>query len=300
MLIEADESQKQARDRLTASVWGKGLTTETFLAREAALRAHPFAAKNMRTWLWLSPKAAPDSVLSSCETFEVRAFRDGRVGRAFIVASVFTEPSLRGKGHAVAMLEALSKQLSAEPGAIAVVLFSEVGASLYRRAGFTLIDTHDVIFDAQAGDVSNVQSVESVSGFFAPGHGVRLELSQAQAEWHLERERFYAKALHRAPPPAHRGRLGESELCVVASFQTNELHVLWYRFNAPDDVEPLVRWAASEAKRGGFARVRFWETAPFQLPSGALRIPRLDELAMIRPLDGGSSDWSGILRGSWA
>ncbi|MDP3506204.1 MAG: hypothetical protein Q8S33_38045 [Myxococcales bacterium] len=82
----------------------------------------------MRTWLWCA-----ESILCSCETFEVAATRGATSGRAFIVASAFTEPALRGKGHAVAMLNALVERT---PDALAMVLFSEVGPSLYERAGF--------------------------------------------------------------------------------------------------------------------------------------------------------------------
>lgn len=293
-LVEATASQKRERDRLTASTWGKGLSLEAFSSREIALRAHPFAARGMRSWWWVDER-----VRSSCETFEVPAFRDGRAGRAFVVASVFTEVAERGKGHAVAMLEALSTQLAAEPNALAVVLFSEVGASIYRRAGFTLVHAHDVLLDA-APSVQAVETSEAVRGFFEPGSGVRLEVSDAQADWHAERERFYARALGRPAPRAHRARVGDSELCVVASFQLNELHVLWYRFGAAGDVEPLLRWAASEAAWCGLERVRVWETVPFSLPPGATRLERPDELPMIRPLDGGPPAWEAILRGSWA
>ena len=68
-LVEADDAQKRARDELTASAWGKGLSSAQFLAREAALRAHPFAREAMRTWLWVDG----GQVCCSCETFEVRA-----------------------------------------------------------------------------------------------------------------------------------------------------------------------------------------------------------------------------------
>ncbi len=295
-LREATEIEKLERDRLTASVWGRGLASvDDFLERERVLRAHSFAARCMRTWL-LTEGAA---VLASCETFEVRGWRDGRPGRAFVVASVFTEPSLRGKGHAVALLEAVSSRLSSEPNAMAVVLFSEVGASIYQRARFTLIETHDVVMDARAGAAS-VSTSGSVVGSSTVGSGVRLEVSTEQADWHVERERFYAKALERRAPRAHRAQRGASELCVVASFQTNELHVLWYRFESPGDVGPLLRWAAAEAAFCSLARVRLWETEPFSVPPGAARLPRPDELPMIRPLDGGAPDWMAIERGSWA
>lgn len=129
---------------------------------------------------------------------------------------------------------------------------------------------------------------------------MRLEVSVAQAAWQLAREQFYAKAFGRPAPRAHRAQLGASELCAVASFQANELHVLWYRFASPADVEPLLRWAAAEAAFCSLSRVRLWETEPFSRPSWAVRLPRPDELPMIRPLDGGAPEWLAVERGSWA
>lgn len=300
-LVEANDAQKRARDALTASAWGRHLTVPQFLGREAALRAHPFARQTMRTWLW----AEGPEVRCSCETFEVAAWRGGVPGRAFLVASVFTEPALRGQGFAVAMLNALCAHLTG-PGVLAIALFSEVGAGLYERCGFVAQQAWDVVLPAETSklptDTSSPTEARPIAGppRRATPPVLCLELSSAQCDWHVERERYYADALGRPAPAPHVLTRGTSSLALTASFQTNELHVLWYDFRDEREVAPLLTEAAAVAATCGLKLVRLWETEAFPLPPFATREVRTDELPMIRPLDGGPASWTCIERGLWA
>ncbi|MBE2253034.1 MAG: GNAT family N-acetyltransferase [Myxococcus sp.] len=294
-LIEATDAEKLERDVLAASAWGRNLSTAQFLAREAALRAHPFARTAMRTWLWRD-----DEVRSSCETFEVAARRGAHTGRAFIVASVFTEPAFRGRGHAVAMLSALGARL-ARDGALAVALFSEVRPTLYERCGFVAQPGFDVTFPSRAA----TPGVQWSDGLEAPplrgdATALTLELSSAQCAWHLERERFYATTLGRPAPTVHLARRGDSRLAVAASFQRNELHVLWYDFREAADAVALLEACAALARACALPTVRVAEVTTLPLPSGARRVPRSDELPMVRALDGGAALWADIHQGLWA
>lgn len=297
-LVEATDAQKRARDVVTASAWGRLLTPTQFLEREVTLRAHPFAVAAMRTWLWVEG----DAVCSSCETFEVRARRGAVEGRAWLVASVFTEPHLRGRGFARALLDALARELSG-PGALALALFSEVGAPLYERAGFVGQPSWDVVLPVETSVLPVATWRTDAPGPMAAppaGPDVELDLSGAQCAWHVERERFYAAALRRPAPKGHLLVRGSSALAVAASFQTNELHVLWYDFRDEAEVEPMLREACAVAGACGLDAVRLWETTPFPVPPGGARVSRDDELPMVRPLDGGAARWTRIARGLWA
>lgn len=302
-LVEATDSDQRARDLLTAQAWGQKLTTEQFLQREAGLRAHPFAKQHLRTWLWVDEAGA---VLSSCETFEVPARRGSRLGRAFVIASVFTEPSLRGKGHAVTLINAVCERLGQRADALAVSLFSEVGARIYERAGFVAQPSWDVVLPLETSvlplvtsSVEELPAVEAPPSVTADG-SVQLELTVEQCDWQVERERLYARALKRPELKAHLLRRGRSSLALTASFQTNELHVLWYRFELPADVGPLLAAAAHHGRASGLKALRVWETTPIPLPAGAVRVERTDELPMLRALDGAPARWSFIERGLWA
>jgi GNAT superfamily N-acetyltransferase len=302
-LVEATDSEQRARDLLTAQAWGRQLTTEQFLQREAGLRAHPFAKQHLRTWLWVDEAGA---VLSSCETFEVPARRGSRLGRAFVIASVFTEPALRGKGHAVTLINAVCERLGQQTDALAVSLFSEVGARIYERAGFVAQPSWDVVLPLETSvlpmvtsSVEEFPAVEAPPSVMADG-SVQLELTVEQCDWQVERERLYARALKRPELKTHLLRRGRSSLALTASFQTNELHVLWYRFELPADVGPLLAAAADHGRASGLKALRVWETTPIPLPAGSARVERTDELPMLRSLDGAPARWSFIERGLWA
>lgn len=313
-LVEASEDERRSRDALTASAWGTALTTQQFLEREQRLRAHPFARTTMKTWLWRKGTR----VLSSCETFELEAVRGTRHGKAYVVASVFTEHTMRGRGHAVAMLEALVRHVSA-PWTLALVLFSEVGAKLYERCGFVEQRAFDVVWPANAGKaevtwLDEPLAPEFISTTVEPRplptvamHGplplvddVRLITTAAQSDWHIAREKFYASALNRRAAEHHVAQHGTSRLAVAAAFQASELHVLWYEFHDERDIEPLFTACASLAAALGLKRVRLWETTPFRVPPFAARARRTDELPMIHPIDTGPARWADITRTLWA
>jgi hypothetical protein len=131
-----------------------------------------------------------------------------------------------------------------------------------------------------------------------PGDGP-LELTWAQCDWHVERERFYSRALARPAPGTHTASFGEARCAFAASFQTNELHVLWYRCSSDDEARALIHGLQHVAHACHLDAVRFWETTP--LPTaGGRRVERLDEVPMLRALDGGASSWPEIHRGLWA
>lgn len=296
-LVEASDAEKRARDRLTASAWGTGLGVEQFLVREAGLRAHRFARASMRTWLWRDASG----VGCSCETFEVPARRGFVTGRAFIIASVFTEAARRREGHATALLGALATHLRS-PETLALALFSEVGPALYQRCGFVAQPATDVLLDARPAERSEVTWSDAPVApvFRVEPDALTVATTEAQCDWHLERERLYAAASNRPTLSHHVASLGHSRLAVTRSFQTNELHVLWYEFSTPDEARALLDATAALAHDVGVPTVRIWETTALPALPSARRAPRSDELPMVRPMDGGTPRWADITRGLWA
>jgi GNAT superfamily N-acetyltransferase len=299
LLVEATPAQQVLLDAVTASAWGQRLTLAQFLEREARLRAAPFARASLRTWLWTGDDGA---VRSSCETYRVPARRGERAGHGAIVASVFTEGPLRGRGYASAMLAVVCERLRAE-GTLAVGLFSEVGAALYERVGFVERPSWDVLWPAREGSLDGVSleaAVQAPPARRAPSPQVTFELTLDQCQWHVEREQTYASLLNLPSPTQHLARAGTSTVCWAASFQTGELHVLWYQLGRRDEADALLRAARHVAFSCGLSRVRVWETEPLPTVADAERVRRTDELPMLRALDGGASDWDTVHRGSWA
>ena len=93
VLREATAEEIQRRDAITHPSWGLPLSVEQYRERERRLRAHPFSRQGMTSWHW----AEGSTVLASCETFRMRSVLAGEEGTTYGVASVYTEPALRGR-----------------------------------------------------------------------------------------------------------------------------------------------------------------------------------------------------------
>ena len=298
MLRAATEAEKRQLDVATWQAWGSGLTVEQFCERELRLRAHRWARDAMTTWLWVDQHGA---VLASCETYGVSSHVGTAPGRAWSIASVFVESALRGQGHALQLMKALVEKLSDEPGAQAVVLFSEVGAGLYERAGFISVPAWDVCFPA-------CRSSTSIEWLLEPGaqpppreapNSLLISATADEVDWHLESERCYASALGRAPLEHHGARLGGSTIAWAAYHRTKELHVLWLDAVDPAHRTPLISAARHAAFRIGLERVRIWETTSLAGLLDAERTPRDEALPMFAPFTPGLTRWSDIHRAVW-
>ncbi len=296
MLAIASSKEQQARDRLTVETWGTGLTTDQFLEREQRLRAHPWAAAALTTWLW---KDASGAILCSCEVFldEAKAF--ARTGTAATIASVFTEPRLRAQGHAAKMLQALIVELRS---CLAVTLFSEIGTHYYQRLGFCPVPAFDTFFEprADAPAIEWLRKMASPRHLSGDAHTLRLSLSAERLDWHLERERIYGSAMKRGPLPHCGAQVGESTITWTAYWKTNELQVLSLDAKSPAELALLIHAASHAAQRGGLSTVRIWETTDLTSVPGAHRVARTDEVAMFLPLVPGLQAWTMVERGLWA
>ncbi len=300
-LVVASPAQQGARDAVTWAAWGGGLTLPQFLEREQQLRAHRWAARTLTTWLWC---AVDGTVLASCESFLDAAHAGARTGTAVTIASVFTEPRLRGHGHAGQLLTALLATLRADPACLAATLFSEIGTGLYQRLGFWPVPAFDTWFTPSADAPAGVAWLEGAlpPPHHAPGDAatLRLTLDAERLDWQLAREAFYGQVLGRAPLETHGARVGESTITWTAYWKTNELQVLSLDARAAGDAAVLVQAARTAAHRGGLPTVRVWETSPLDTLPGAKRTERTDEIAMFCPLAPGLQAWTEVERGLWA
>lgn len=289
----ASDVEKRKRDALTWTEWGQRLTVEQFLAREERLRAHPWSVDGMRTWLWTDG----DAVLSSCETFRCVARVGTRAGAAQAVASVFTEPALRGRGAATALLDAVAGVLEREPGHLATVLFSDVGERQYARCGFGAVSGADNTWapsDAAPEGVRWLGAHVDAPWPVAAADSLVIAPTAAQLDWHAERERFYRRCWDRPPLRARGAVLGGSSLQWAAFDKLDELVLLWLHAEAAEHVPPLLQAARFVAAQAGLRVVRAWVPAAQALPDAAVE-PRDGSLPMVRP----SAPWTSVQRGLW-
>lgn len=299
----ATEAEKQQRDALSFEAWGGGLSVVQYVEREVELRATAWAKAEMETWLWRDDAGM---VVSSCETFRCDSQVGYARGNTWAIASVFTERALRGKGYAAGMINALCEELRTRPRAQASVLFSEVGASLYRRCRYQEQQLFDWVVPAAEGqlDPHLTMLTEVPPGYAQPaaqsGEGeLRILASRAQLDWHLARERFYLNAQNRSPLACRGVRLANgAEAVWMAYAKTRELLVLWTNVKSDTDAAQLLRAGQKVAFDAGLKQVRLWETTPLRDMPGN-RVSRDGELPMFRPLGAQVSRWSDIQRVHW-
>ena len=296
-LLLADEAQKLARDRLTFPAWGSGLKLEQYLEREQRLRAHAWPAAAMQTWLLEDG----GEVKASCETFRNDSFVDGVPGSSWSIASVFTEERLRGKGHALELMKQVRDRLQGEPNAQSIVLFSEVGANLYQRAGYRVVEpaVDHVLPPSSAPLPKTVKPLEgNVPRPRAPGgKGLWLWPSVDQLDWHLERSRLYARYLGRQTLPYDAAECQGARIWWQAYLKTNELLVLWLE-GSREGIATLLDAARSLASATGLSQVRLWADPQLPLPTPQKVIPRTDELPMVCSFDD-RFEWKNVQRALW-
>ena len=306
-LVLATNEEKLARDLVTFPAWGDSLTLEQWRDREIRLRAHRWSVEAMETWLW---KDAQGEALASCETFRSPSALRGATGTAYAVASVYTEPHLRGRGHASAMISALVAHLPKhDPRAQATTLFSDVGAPIYERSGYRAVPSFDRVLPAIAGDPADgvdelfeeaslaSRVPRSWSGAFA------VHPTASQLDWHLERERLYARLLARPRALAIGARAGSASALWACMHRSSYLALLSLEGRDPKDVEAVTRAAQRIAQAAGLREVRAWEDETWRsvAPAIGARVERSGGLAMIAPLAPGADHtaWTSVPRALW-
>jgi GNAT superfamily N-acetyltransferase len=301
-LVAATEEDKRARDRLTYEAWGERLEPAQYLEREARLRGHPWARAAMTTWLLRDDGGA---VLASCESYRMPSLLDGAPGETWAVASVFTEPARRGRGHATEMMTRLLARARAA-GAQASTLFSDVGAPLYEAGGWRARPAEDLVFPPAPGNVASGVDKLLVAApeLSAPDEPFVVWPSAMQLDWHLERTRTYGALLGRPPLEAVGARAGGGAAAWAVEWNKDQLLVLALAARRPHEAEALVRAARRVAWALRLREVRLWSQPwPFggRGDLGGDRVARIGSLPMVAPLAPSlrADQWTQIPRGVW-
>jgi GNAT superfamily N-acetyltransferase len=252
----ADEEAARDRDRVTYESWGSALTIEQYLAREARLRAHAWSRGVLTSWLYCD---AGGAALCSCETYRMASLMDGARGETWAVASVYTEPAVRRRGHARAMMKALVERARAA-GAHASILFSDVGAPIYERSGYVAAPAFDLIFPPLAGDAAagvDVLLREPVE-LAPPDDKFSVWPTADQLSWHLVRARIYGEALGRAPLAYAGARAGSATAIFGVDWLRDGLYVLALTATRGDEAEAVIAAARRVAHSLGLREARLW------------------------------------------
>jgi N-acetylglutamate synthase-like GNAT family acetyltransferase len=279
LLTDVSAPEKLARDRLTYAAWGKGLTRDQYLARERLLRQTDHGRLAMRTWALRVPNG---TILATCETFRLPLLPTGSLE---VIASVFVDGPLRGVRMASRLMQALVAHRR-EAGLDGLVLFSEVGETLYARAGFRTLPSPSRSWPARTSDTTarRLLVTERQEAFdwrnAQRAERIDLKLLDQLFDWHLERSLFYAQHLPRLMTEHIGARAGDVQALWVPDFKSNVLRVLDVTGPAGASLEPVMQVAADEAARLGLTQVDLWDDAVSATLVGGTSAPRDNDLPM--------------------
>jgi predicted N-acetyltransferase YhbS len=301
-LVAASDDDRRQRDGVSFIAWGAPLSLEQYLVREERLRAHPWSRAAMDSWLW---RDADGAVLASCETYRMKSRINDVGGETWAGASVFVEPTLRGRGHARAMMQALVARARAS-GAQASILFSDVGARIYEASGYVARPADDIVFPPATGDAAATVDALLLEAITvpAPDDDFVVWPMVEQLDWHLERTRAYALLLGRPSLPAVGARAGGGVAIWAIDWKQERLLVLALGGARAHEAEALIEAARRLAKTLGLADVRLW-AQPWGFAGradlGGDRVARVGSLPMIAPFAPAlsASAWQTIPRGVW-
>lgn len=143
----------------TYPIWNEGLSLEGY-RRWNDLQTRTAWGKEH---LWRVALVEGGEILASAKWHELDCQLNGQPCRVLGIGAVFTPESQRGRGRATALITTMMARAEAE-GYQAALLFSEIGAPVYERMGFTVIAretlTLDVVFPRQGPPATLVRAGE--------------------------------------------------------------------------------------------------------------------------------------------
>ena len=192
--------------------------------------------------------------------------------------------------------------------ALASILFSDVGAPLYERAGYAapVAQPFDWGFPARpatgvapAALLSEKDVGDALGGIARPERELVVWPSRDQLDWHLERERIYARVLGLPRPSGAGAALASGTVLWAGDLRRKELAVLLLHAADPETARALVAAAQQVAHEAQLTAVRMWEEPPF--PCEPFRQPRASSSPMMAPLstDARASAWAPVPRALW-
>ncbi|MSP92949.1 MAG: hypothetical protein EXR79_14290 [Myxococcales bacterium] len=335
-LVIANPAERAARWRLHHAQWGDGFDEHGFLRREQALGESDVLRDRLRMWLLVDGHG---QALASCETWTtafVHALPSGHQHhlRGEVVASVLVEPRLRHRGYALGLLVQLTEAFAREGVAVST-LYSDVGAVLYRRAGWLLHAARETVVPittehpwpegvaalsmGEVADVLKSERERTAMWLLEPVAPTVVEvLDGAKVAWHWMRaqHRAWARGEQPSETVGARGKDGGFALWAAQAAQPR-LDVLAWRPNGQEDAATLTAAALACAAACGLAEVTWWDadretgTGPWRRPALRPTAPagitahdrdRQAGLPMLR-WSGSAAElplvWGGIERAGW-
>ena len=167
----------------TFTIWNEGLSRTAYAQWNAGQRRTPWGRTRLQRFALLDDQG---QLLSTLKRYRYDVRIGERHGWMSGLGAIFTPQDRRGNGHALGLMEHVL-EMDRRDGALMAGLFSEIGASYYRRAGFEPVPFREA-------------TVKVARGAGAPAMLVRAGADDdvpAIAEMHKSRSRTALFALRR-------------------------------------------------------------------------------------------------------
>jgi GNAT superfamily N-acetyltransferase len=182
-LVSADGPLLEQILDLTHAIWGEGLNRTAYAQWNAAQLRTRWGREHLQRFALIDDQGR---VLATAKRYRFEARLDGRTGNVAGIAAVFTPPDRRGRGHATSLIEELIAQ-EQRAGAMAAVLFSEIGAAFYERLGFLAVPLDEVTVNVERKGGSPAMLVRAGDERDLPALALMNDLRSAEARFALRR-----------------------------------------------------------------------------------------------------------------
>jgi GNAT superfamily N-acetyltransferase len=283
----------------TYPIWNEGLTRDAYSRWNRGQMATPWGRGHLRRVGLHDGR----ELVASAKRYDFSARLDGRVTGVLGIGAVFTPEAGRGRGHAQALLAAMIDDARSR-GCTHALLFSEIGAAFYERAGFRAIPQALVELEirpgsragapavlVRSGETHDLEDVAAMSAMRSEGAAFALDRTADLIGFGITRKRLLAGL---GPP-----HLRSLEFFVTEEGRRAVAYVMltrdangWLLQDCGDRDPSLARVGAmlqalaARTPADGPMRLRAW--LPPGAPPPQVRVVatnRMAELMMLRPID---------------
>jgi GNAT superfamily N-acetyltransferase len=199
-LLPADAARLEEILDGTYPVWGEGLSRHAYGAWNRGQMATDWGRKHLSRVALIDG----DTLLASAKRYDFHAVVGGRRVPVLGIGAVFTPESRRGQGHAQALLNAMIDD-AVSRGCEYALLFSEIGAAYYERAGFRALPRTLATIDVappvnrgapatfvRSGELRDLPFIAAISARYRDGAGFALDRSSDWIAFAMTRRRLLA------------------------------------------------------------------------------------------------------------
>jgi GNAT superfamily N-acetyltransferase len=199
-LLQADPARLDEILDGTYAIWGEGLSRSSYGSWNRAQMRTEWGRKHLRRMALLDG----DTLLASAKRYDFQAVLAGESVPVLGIGAVFTPETRRGHGHARALLDLMIDDATAR-GCAYALLFSEIGAAYYERAGFHVLPRTLASIDVapppnrgapmtfvRSGEASDLPAIAVISTRYRAGAGFALDRSSDLIAFTFARRRLLA------------------------------------------------------------------------------------------------------------